>query len=277
MAGGDPQDPRGDARRGDDAGLRSAAYDWLNTHSAVLGVLLAAASLVSGTVIGLAALGAFGPPKPDPSAAIQTSTPTAQATAPTSTSTLAPTPSPTDPVTEQLLFRPFTDSGLAADFTVANITSGECNIGAFTSADPEALRCFTDGDSSLVLDPCWTNVARDEVACLENPWKKIAILLSPVQVEEPPIETPTLDPSALPFAVEIESPDGERLGCTLLSSFAGTVAGLQRYYECAATDDSGASGALYGEIDRSADLWRMRYASTGGSELRWARILRVWA
>jgi hypothetical protein len=181
--------------------------------------------------------------------------------------------------TQVRYLRPFTDQGLPADYTVQRVADGECLGQSRTSADPEALRCIYDdpdtGDSPI-LDPCWADLERTQVACPETPWDRDVVLMEHVTLEDQPIDPPTIDPEKDPFAIEILTPDGRTLRCKAIVAFAGTFAGFRRNYACDAADGTSEVGFVFGELDRSRSLWRVRFAPPTSRELVFVTVETAW-
>ncbi len=195
-----------------------------------------------------------------------------------------PTPEPTDPPpteTDVRFYRPFTDQGLPPYADVTQVT-GECFGESMTSADPQALRCSYDGvGESPILDPCWANVERTQVACPKSPWDEEVTLLDPLTdiIEGPDADggLATPDPEHAPFAIELVTDYGVTYRCTAIAAYAGDVAGYRRNYDCHPfMSDVSFLGYAFGDPDRSRDLWRIRFAETDSTDLAFATVVRVW-
>jgi hypothetical protein len=182
--------------------------------------------------------------------------------------------------TDVRYFRPFTDAGLPPDLAVKKV-AGDCFGPSMTGADPAALRCsYEDVDGSPILDPCWANIERSEVACPADPWTKSITLIAPIieMYEDPDADggLQTADPASDPWAMELVSGSGVLYRCIRISAYAGDVAGLRRNYACGSAETDQEEGFVFGDTDRSRDLWRVQFATGSSSELSFANVIRVW-
>lgn len=209
--------------------------------------------------------------------------------APTSTPAPSESAEPTDasepteiPPTETDIryFRPFTDQGLPADYKVKQV-EGECFGPSSTSADPAALRCiYEELDGSPIVDPCWANFDRSQVACTLTPWERDVTLIDPIiEIYEDPdadggLVTP--DPESDPFAIEVVTAQGDRYRCTAIVAYAGDIAGFRRNYGCSGVEPGLEVASIFGQLDRSKDLWRARFALASSTELVFVSVTLVW-
>lgn len=182
--------------------------------------------------------------------------------------------------TDVRFYRPFTDQGLPPYADVTKVKGG-CFSESMTSADPQALRCsYDDVDGSPILDPCWVNVERTQVACPRSPWGSDITLMDPLTelYEDPNADgLATPDPTSNPFAIELVTAAGTHYGCIAIVAYAGDVAGYRRNYDCAPIDnDVVLPGYAFGDPDRSRDLWRIRFAATDSTDLVLVSVVRVW-
>ena len=102
-------------------------------------------------------------------------------------------------------------------------------------------------------------------------------MLDPVTFDDLPPPEPVEGEELTPFALEVLTSSGQRLGCTFISSFAGEVGNLRRNYYCSAidgTDDE--PGDLFGEPDRSRDPWRIHFAPPESTTLTQVPVAVAW-
>ncbi|MET7989204.1 hypothetical protein [Streptomyces sp. NPDC005281] len=176
---------------------------------------------------------------------------------------------PPNPTSERYI-QPFAENGdLQPSYTAARkVQTGECPSNSVFSADPEALRCFADGE---LFDPCWSYAL--SVACLRSPWDPEVTVIREVRASAPPSsETPKPEP----WAMEIKAP---KSGVTLHCGFAGgampTVANHRVNWRC----QKGAGpliGSAAGEPDQSTKPWTILYKEDDDAEVRHADIMTVW-
>ena len=200
---------------------------WARTHR---GTLLTVAGLLIGLVGLLYAAGVFRPFQQGPAS------------------------------TDVQSVRLFTIDGLSDDVRVEQQVAGECEPGAATSRDSQALHCFMlEGGP---LDPCWPSPTGDLVVCPESPWAPAAIVLDPVVIAtpEPAAGAATTPPTTVqnPWAVELVLSSEQRVRCVALSSWAGERDGMRRNYYCFTPTNPNA-GAAIGDVDQSTDLWTILY------------------
>ena len=226
---------------------------WIDAHNARLSLVVAVVGI--GVAIILAQGSRPEPTPPAPSGSSQGGQPAA---------------------TDVRPFRPFTDVGLGSEFAVTSQMAGECSPGgSMVSTNPNALRCFADDGS--VLDPCWSNIEETQVVCLDAPWERDVILLDPISFEDvPPPDPPSPGEQLLPFALEIETAAGERMGCIALSSFAGEVGTLRRNYDCVGINDATAQGSVFGDPDRTQTPWKVYFARPDSTSLTMVNVLVAW-
>ena len=178
----------------------------------------------------------------------------ATSSAPTkvSATTVASTPA----VTEQLLYQPFTPSGLKSDVVVSGELTGTCFGGSIAATyRPDAWRCMA---GNQILDPCFENpypTAPLSVLCTESPGKPVTRLLLTTGVPED-MRNATVEGTSLPWALELTT--GIRCG-----TFTGTqpppVGGQPVLWGC----EDGST--LIGGFNADAPLWTIQQDNQSSS------------
>ncbi len=173
---------------------------------------------------------------------------------------------PPRPRTEVRVFVPFGPGGLSTELAPERDVEGSCDGPSLASTGrPDAWRCMSGND---ILDPCFLQMMGDGtvVACLESPWNLSVTRLT--AASPLPMSDITLDVrSALPWAMELAN--GKQ--CTALTGATFGLVGLRANYGCAG------GGLIFGEPDRSGDVWRaFYYAEDGGYILEQVDVLTAW-
>lgn len=168
--------------------------------------------------------------------------------------------------TEIRIMVPYGPSGLSSNLAVQSDVEGECMGNSLASPSrSDAWRCMSDNQ---ILDPCFLQVMGDGavLACLQAPWNLDVTritLAAPVPYGDAGFDLGT----AAPWAMELAN--GEQ--CTALTGATFGLVGLRANYGC--TDGA----VIFGEPDRSDDLWRVfYYAEDGGYTLEQVAVLTAW-
>lgn len=157
-----------------------------------------------------------------------------------------------------VVFSPWLESGqVRADLHVSKRVVGHCWTQSIAASRPDAWRCLTDTTRPEIFDgrtiyvndlydPCFSG-ARDEVACVGNPFDKSVIVMRLSKPNEGP--GATMDKRRPPWAVRLAN----GATCAYFSGASGVVGGMRINYACS----NGTS--LLGEPDRSSAPWTIYY------------------
>jgi hypothetical protein len=190
------------------------------------------------------------------------------------------TQSPSVKLTQVRLMQPFSLSGqlLPPYKDSKNLIDGTCT-NSLTSADPEALRCYS---GNLVLDPCWSSFKNgvEVVACLLSPEDSDAIVITRPHI----IAKPEVSPfkARLPWAIEIINPGSpkELLRCVASSGGTGTVDGMRVNWVCGDSKPfqrQSPRGYAIGNLQVMDDKpWTVFYAGADSSQAVEATVVTVW-
>lgn len=149
------------------------------------------------------------------------------------------------PATRQIIYRPWTASGLRSGLTVAQMIKGKCWTNSISTDRPDAFRCMAGND---IWDPCFAGAPKGgEVACVENPFssKVVVMKLTAALPKSSGPYAKMLEPNAQPWALELAS--GGR--CYFATGATGAVNGERMNYECKGND------WIVGFPKRSPGVW----------------------
>lgn len=168
--------------------------------------------------------------------------------------------------TQQIYFQPWDTSGsanISPQLHIASRVSGYCWERSVAANRPDAYRCFHE---STILDPCISNpyegALSKQVVC-PYPGTQSVTLISLTK----PLPSSPLKYKGAPYPWLIILTDGDR--CTIFNGASILSAGLPEDYLCS-------NGGLYGNVDRSSQLWTIVRLQTGSSEMIPASIAAAY-
>jgi hypothetical protein len=168
--------------------------------------------------------------------------------------------------TQQIYYQPWDASGtagLSSDVHIYSRVWGYCWERSVTTNRSDAYRCIS-GNS--LLDPCisspYEGVFSSLVVC-PYPALQSVTLISLTK----PLPKASVEPNGSPFPWLIVLTDGDR--CTAFSGASILTAGMTEDYQCS-------NGDLYGNVDRSGQLWKIFKLQKGSSEVIQASIAEAY-
>ncbi|MCX4515939.1 hypothetical protein OHA27_38130 [Streptomyces sp. NBC_01619] len=187
------------------------------------------------------------------------------------TGLLEPDPPAPPRLTNVRYIVPFSGDGkLQSPYRAARkLKAGECPSHSFQSSDPEALRCFAEGN---VLDPCWTHALT--AVCLGSPWDHNATVIEQATNTAGP---PDQSHRTVPWALEIRDPvSGATLQCAALPGAQRTVAGQRMNWGCDNEHGKPAGNGVGSPTRSDEKPWTVLYNAEGATDVRRADVLTVW-
>jgi hypothetical protein len=168
--------------------------------------------------------------------------------------------------TQQIYYQPWDvtgSAGLSSDVHVYSRVSGYCWELSLATDRPDAYRCIY---GNTILDPCisspYKGILGTQVVCPYPGLQSVTL----ISLKKPLPKTPAkVNGPSYPWLVFLA--DGER--CTAFSGAAPITAGIRENYLCV-------GAGLWGNVDRSGQLWRIFRLQKGGSGLIQASITEAY-
>jgi hypothetical protein len=164
--------------------------------------------------------------------------------------------------TSVMIMRPAEAERLVSGVEVAARERGDCTQRSNADyGNPQAIRCYARGGA--IHDPCFEFDAR-RLVCAQAPWDNrvtVVTATSDVASSDAPLK------QQFPWALELKG--GDR--CVLVTGATFTVAGLRANYGC-----ERGKGWVFGDPDRSHDLWYVFFARERSTNLRRVAVRVAW-
>jgi hypothetical protein len=172
-------------------------------------------------------------------------------------------------VTQQVLYQPFTVTGVKGDVVVAKELTGSCfgsSVAAFTRED--AFRCTSDTGSEI-LDPCFEDPfprAPLALICTNDPTGPVIRLLLSRSTPGDLIRNTTFENQNFPWAMRLAN----GAFCSPHTGATGSIAGKQISWGC--SDGSSVLGGFATE----EPLWRVTVDNDNASSSPSVPVAVVW-
>jgi len=171
--------------------------------------------------------------------------------------------------TDVRVLAPLPGGKLASGLTASGApSSGECFAASLANQGrSDAWRCMA---GNIIVDPCFESSppGPGPLVCFASPWSPRVRFFKPTRPV--PHDQANDDSGSLttkmPWALELS--DGSR--CTFLTGATTIAAGMRWNYGC----QNGAN--VYGDLDRSAPLWRAFVQHASGAVIRQTAVLVAW-
>lgn len=168
--------------------------------------------------------------------------------------------------TQQIYYQPWDvtgSAGLSSDVHVYSRVSGYCWELSITTDRSDAYRCIY---KNTILDPCisspYKGILSTQVVC-PYPGLQSVTLISLTE----PLPKASAESSGPPYPWLIVLTDGDR--CTAFSGAAPLTAGIRENYLCN-------NAGLWGNVDRSGQLWTIFRLQKGSSDVIQASIAQAY-
>jgi serine/threonine protein kinase len=196
---------------------------------------------------------------------------------------LLPGGQPENPITEFVVYNPFTGGEPSKDIRIVETLQGIDCMDSGGSDRREAYRCGIGTDTRLWADPCFLPASwadADVMICPEDIERKTAIQINApdLSLASETREEPKDLHATLPFQLELV--DGRI--CAMRPGPSRLVGDLRENYDCdkegflTVGDPNRATAFAYGDPDRATRTWRIMVQSEGESDMQAVAISRVW-
>ena len=175
--------------------------------------------------------------------------------------------------TEFLELNLWQDGQRNPDFTVNDTREGACWIGSLNANRPDAWRCATEEENTLlILDPCFANLVNPdgELACVNADF---SVTLLTLQTSLP--EEFANDPGLNDLPLKVILDDGNECGLLLGATITVPLDGQDQRVNYACTE----GGILVGLPNKANDIWTITYNSDplGGADFEEKQIVQAFA